>query len=840
MVALPLPSLPPTLSALRDLALDLRWTWSHVADALWEQVDPELWLRTRNPWSVLQNASSERLQQLASDEEFCRTLSSFSTIRRNSLDNPGWFPTQHVSDALGGVAYFSMEFGIGAALPLYAGGLGVLAGDFLKTASDLNVPVVGVGLLFQEGYFRQIIDANGRQHELFPYNEPAVMPVEPVILPQTGWLKIKLALPGRTVQLRVWQATIGRVRLYLLDSNEPLNSPVDRGITAKLYGEGSETRLMQEIVLGVGGWRAVEILHPATEICHINEGHAAFAVIEKARSLAAKENISFWDAFWASRAGNVFSTHTPVPAGFDRFPPNMLRKYLFCLECSQTGGLTGVEDLLALGRENEIEEEALFNMAYLAQRGSAVTLGVSQLHGEFSRRIFQPLFPRWPACEVPIGHITNGVHTPTWDSIAADRLWTEACGQERWRSLPADLQQKITKVPDEDLWAMRGEGRQRLVQVARAHLGTQLRERGFGPEIVAQADSVLDPYVLTIGFARRFTEYKRPNLLLSDLARLDRLLRDDIFPVQLVVAGKAHPADTQGKDMISAWIELARQSSHRRRVVFLEDYDISLAQELVQGVDVWVNTPRRPWEACGTSGMKVLVNGGLNCSIRDGWWDEAYRPDVGWAIGDGRGGDARQIDQADAESLYSVLEQQVIPEFYDRDSTGLPRAWLARIRASMSSLTPIFNSARMLHDYVEIAYLPLVKHTRARRAENCKIARELNNWEHRLRRHWHSLHIGEASAAQEKDQWRFSVPIFLGDIDSNDVRVELFADARGKAPAEAISLHKEQEVPGAINGHVYAGLVPAIRPAKDYTVRIVPYHAAAQLPAELTLIRWAN
>lgn len=840
MVALPLPALPSQLSDLRNLALDLRWTWSHVADELWEKVDPELWARTRNPWSVLQNASGERLQRLAADEAFCRTLAEFSSLREQYLRNPGWYPSTHGTGSLGGVAYFSMEFGIGAALPLYAGGLGVLAGDYLKTASDLNVPVVGVGLLFQEGYFRQIVDANGRQHELYPYNEPAVMPIEPVILPDTGWLKIRLTLPGRTVQIRVWQAAIGRIKLYLLDSNEPLNSPVDRGITAKLYGEGSETRLMQEIVLGVGGWRVIEALHPETEVCHINEGHAAFAVIEKARALAAAEKLGFWDAFWASRAGNVFSTHTPVAAGFDRFSTEMLRKYIFCLECTQGETAIPAGSLLTLGWQDQNSRDELFNMAYLAQRGSAVTLGVSRLHGEFSRRIFQPLFPRWPACEVPVGHITNGVHIPTWDSIAADRLWTEACGRERWRGMPEDLKDRIAAVSDEELWAMRGDGRQRLVAIARNHLGTQLRERGFDPDIVSQADSVLDPNVLTIGFGRRFTEYKRPNLILSDLARLDKLLKNDKQPIQIVVAGKAHPADTQGKDMISAWIELARQSSHRRRVVFLEDYDITLAQELVQGVDVWINTPRRPWEACGTSGMKVLVNGGLNCSILDGWWDEAYRPDLGWAIGNGRGGDARLIDHRDAESLYAILEQQIIPEFYNRDARGLPRAWLARIRLSMSNLTPVFNSVRMLRDYVEVAYLPLVKQTRARRAESCKLAKELNNWARRAHRHWQSLHIGEPGAMREKDEWRFSVPVFLGEIPACDIRVELFAEAREEAAAEIVLLHKEQEIPGAINGHLYAGLVPARRPMEDYSVRIVPYHEAAHLPAELPLILWQH
>lgn len=421
MVALPLPNLPESISALRDLALDLRWTWSHEHDALWERVDERLWRRSQNPWSMLQNASAELLQRLAADGEFCRKLAELVEARKHYFECPGWFPAAHGTTKLGGVAYFSMEFGLGSALPLYAGGLGVLAGDYLKTASDLDIPLMGVGLLYQEGYFRQIVDADGLQQEFYPFNEPATLPIEPVIQ-QNGWLRIPLELPGRVVQLRVWQANVGRVKLYLLDSNDPLNSPVDRGITSKLYGGGTEIRLMQEIALGVGGWRLVDQLNPETEICHINEGHAAFAVIERARHLAVNKRLNFWEALWATRAGNVFTTHTPVAAGFDAFPASLLRKYLPYVEGELANRGVTLNDILGLGRIDPSNSDEPFNMAYLAQRGSALTLGVSRLHGEFSRRIFQPLFPRWPACEVPIGHVTNGVHVPTWDLPEADNL----------------------------------------------------------------------------------------------------------------------------------------------------------------------------------------------------------------------------------------------------------------------------------------------------------------------------------------------------------------------------------------------------------------------------------
>lgn len=838
MVALPLPRLPDEISALQTLALDLRWTWSHEGDGLWQHVDEQLWERTNSPWTVLQNTSSERLRSLAADQSFRDKLAEFVAARQRYLERPGWFRSEHGTSALGGVAYFSMEFGLGAVLPLYAGGLGVLAGDFLKTASDLDVPMIGIGLLYQEGYFRQIVDADGMQQELYPYNEPATMPIEPVILEESGWLRIPLPLPGRVVQLRVWQANVGRVKLYLLDSNDPLNAPVDRGITSKLYASGSEIRLMQEIVLGVGGWRVVEALHPHIEVCHINEGHAAFAIVERARHLAVKADLNFWDALWASRVGNIFTTHTPVAAGFDLFHPNLLRKYLPYVEGELAHRGVTLDDILGLGRADPSDSDEQFNMAFLAQRGSAMTLGVSRLHGEFSRRIFQPLFPRWPNCEIPIGHITNGVHIPTWDSAEADRIWTEACGKERWRIMPDELRDRIASVSDDVLWAMRGGGRQRVVRIVRRHLTTQLRERGFELDVVRQADNVLDSNVLTIGFARRFTEYKRPNLLLSDSARLKRLLLDERRPVQIVVAGKAHPADLVGKTMIQEWIDLARQPGMRRRVVFLEDYDIALAQELVQGVDVWINTPRRPWEACGTSGMKVLVNGGLNVSVLDGWWDEAYAPELGWSIGDERGGEAREVDARDAASLYDVLENQIVPEFYNRDAEGLPRAWLARIRRSMSVLTPQFGSTRMVREYVEKAYLPAAAAMRARFAKDCGEAKALHEWSDALRRDWSSLHIGEPTIANSEGLWRFSVPIFLGDVADTQAQVELFADTKDGEPAEAIALHKGQAIPGAINGYVYVGEVAASRPSGDYTVRAVPHRGGAFIPSELPLITW--
>ena len=502
------------------------------------------------------------------------------------------------------------------------------------------------------------------------------------------------------VQLRVWQALVGRVRLYLLDANDPLNSPVDRGITGKLYDTGTEIRLLQEIVLGVAGWRVVEALAPEVEICHMNEGHAAFAVLERARAYMRRSGLSLWEALWATRPGNLFTTHTPVAAGFDRFPADLLAKYARYLGSFLAEAGIELSELLALGRARPDSEEP-FNMAFLAMRGSLAAFGVSRLHGAVSRRIFQPLFPRWPEREVPVGHVTNGVHVPSWDSQAADDLWTAACGKERWRGMPDTLSALVSSTSDEQLWTMANEDRQVLIEKVRMRLVRQLASRGDPPEAVNEAANVLDPNALMLGFARRFTGYKRPNLLLRDPGRLARLLNDPVRPVQLVLAGKAHPADVEGKRMIRDWIEIAQQPEFRRRVVFLEDYDIALAQELVQGIDVWINTPRRPWEACGTSGMKVLVNGGLNLSERDGWWDEAYAGDLGWAISDGRECSEGERDAEDAEALYSVLEQEIVPEFYARDASGIPRQWLDRVRRSMAVLAPTYSSSRMAREYVE-------------------------------------------------------------------------------------------------------------------------------------------
>jgi len=826
--------LPESLETLTELALDTRWTWSHAGDAVWRSLDRELWERTRNPWAILQNVPESRLDALAADAGFRKALADLAEDRRRYLAEPGSCARVCGEACLGSVAYFCMEFGLSEAFPLYAGGLGVLAGDCLKTASDLGVPLVGVGLLYQEGYFRQVVDARGAQLETYPYNDPTSLPIQPVIGPSGAWLRVDVEFPGRTVHLRVWQATVGRARLYLLDSNSLMNGPVDRGITAKLYGDAAETRLMQEIVLGIGGWRMLEALGIAPEVCHLNEGHAAFAVLERARALMAGTGVSFDEALWATRAGNVFTTHTPVAAGFDRFDPGLMRRYF--REPVREMGI-GLPKLLGLGRADPRDEAEPFNMAYLALRGCAQANGVSRLHGAVSRRLFEGLYPGWPEREVPVGHVTNGVHVPSWDSAEADELWSRACGKRRWLGPLGTLPAAMEAVSDEALWELAARRRAELVRLARRRLSWQLAQRGADPARVEAVSHALDPNVLTLGFARRFAEYKRPDLLLHDEERLARLVLDARRPVQLVIAGKAHPLDEEGKRRIQAWLAFVNRPEMRMHAVFLEDYDLALAQELVQGVDVWINTPRRPWEACGTSGMKVLANGGLNVSTLDGWWAEAYAPEVGWVVGDARDGLPGE-DAQDAERLYRVLESEVIPGFYERDALGVPRAWIRRMRASISTLAPRFSSNRMLREYLERYYCGASSAYRRRTEAGAKLARELHAWQGALASNWSEIHFGEVRATRQGGDWLFEVTVHLGEIAADSVKVELCADpvAGGEAVREA--MERGAALAGVANGYVYSACASASRPEWHYTPRVVAFHPEAFTPAECALVSW--
>jgi glycogen phosphorylase len=823
--------------ALTDLALDLRWSFNHSADQLWERLDPELWELTHNPWVVLQTVSRERLQSVTADPSFQKLLASLQEQNRIAEESEGWFQKTHPGSGLSTVAYFSMEFMLSEALPIYSGGLGNVAGDQLKTASNLGVPVIGVGLLYQQGYFRQEIDARGQQQALYPFNDPGQLPIQPLRQSNGEWLRLSLDFPGGKLWIRTWQVQVGRTKLYLLDTNDPANFPEYRGITTELYGGGQELRLKQELVLGIGGWRLLRTLGLRPEVCHLNEGHAAFAVLERARSHMADNKQPFDLALAITRAGNLFTTHTPVAAGFDRFTPGLMEWYL--KKYAEEGLSISLQDLLALGRRDRRDSSEPFDMAYLAVRGSGAVNGVSQLHGQVSRRIFQTLFPRWPEIEVPITHVTNGVHTPTWDSAAADRLWEAACGKQRWRETTEGMETGLRKVSDSDLWQLRANARKTLVQYVRNRFARQLASRGASLEDIAQASEGLDTEALTLGFARRFAPYKRPNLLLHDSERLLRILKDRARPVQLVLAGKAHPQDVEGQNMIRQWVEFSHRPEARSRVVFLSDYDLLMAEQLVQGVDLWVNTPRRPWEASGTSGMKVLVNGGLNLSELDGWWAEAYSPEVGWAIGDRREhGDDPSWDAAEAEALYDVLEREIIPAFYARDDRGVPRGWVGRMRESMARLTPTFSTNRAVRQYTDAYYLPAAIAFRERTANQGSLGADLLDWQAQLAEHWSKVRFGTATVQQKDGQYVFQVQIFLEDLDPNAVGAELYAEGQNGSPGSRNLMTRGERLVGSENGFMYTASIAVSRPAADYTPRLIPEHKGALVPLEAAFILW--
>ena len=815
----------------------MRWSWNHVTDELWRQIDSKLWDITHNAWVVLQTVSRDRLQKVLSDPVFRKTVDGLVQDRRLAAAAPGWFQQAHSQSPLTCAAYFSMEFMLSEALPIYSGGLGNVAGDQLKAASDLGVPVVAVGLLYQRGYFRQVIDRDGAQQALFPYNDPGQLPIMPMRQANGEWLRFEIALPGYSVWLRVWLVQVGRVQLYLLDSNDAANIPVHRGITSELYGGGLELRLKQEIVLGIGGWRLLCALGIQPEVCHLNEGHAALAVLERARSFMQKNAQPFDVALAATRAGNLFTTHTAVAAGFDRFVPPLIEQYLGGYATKHLG--ITLDDLLALGRQNPNDASESFNMAYLAIRGSGAVNGVSRLHGQVSRHLFEPLFPHWPADEVPVGHVTNGVHMPSWDSAPADELWTKACGKDRWQGPTENLEQDIRRLSNATLWQFRNAASKSLIDYTRERLSGQMAAAGASPEAIVATKHLFDPNALTLGFARRFATYKRPNLLLRNPARLLRLLANSERPVQLIMAGKAHPEDRDGKAMINEWINLIRQPEMRPHIVFLSDYDMRLAEHLVQGVDVWINTPRRPWEASGTSGMKVLVNGGINLSELDGWWAEAYTPDVGWALGDGQEhGDDPAWDAVEGDSLYNLLEREVIPEFYTRDVSGIPAAWVNRMRESMARLTPRFSANRTVREYVEQHYLHAAAAYRRRIANKGAIGRQIVDWRLNLEKMWATLHFGNVEIVTRDEQHIFEVEVSLNDLDPAAVRVELCADGIiGGAPVRR-QMKRILPTSGESSSCVYTAAVPAARPAADYSARIVPQFDGVATPLEGARILW--
>jgi glycogen phosphorylase len=832
-----LPTEVDGFDSLAELALDMRWSWNHYGDKLWRQLEPELWELTQNPWVVLQTVSPEKLKDFLANSTFRKEVNELLNIKKQKSEVPAWFQQNHPQSPLTCIAYFSMEFMLSEALPIYSGGLGNVAGDQLKAAGDLGVPVVGVGLLYQQGYFRQVIDKDGSQQALFPYNDPGQLPITPLRKPNGDWLRLEVDLPGYSVWLRAWQVQVGRVKLYLLDSNDAANFPAHRGITSELYGGGPDLRIKQEIILGIGGWRLLKAIGIKPEVCHLNEGHAAFAVLERAIDFMEETKQSFEIALAVTRAGNLFTTHTAVAAGFDLFSPALISQYIGGY-AEQKLGLS-LKDLLALGRRNPNDSSESFNMAYLAIRGSGAVNAVSRLHGKVSRRLFEPLFPRWPVNEIPVGHVTNGVHMPTWDSAEADELWTEACGKDRWLGTTEKLDENIRGISDKKIWDFRNAASKSMVEYARERLSRQLASTGASAKEVENVKYIFNTNALTLGFARRFATYKRPNLLLHDPKRLLHILTNTRHPVQLIIAGKAHPKDIEGQKLIQEWIHFIRQPAVRKHAVFLSDYDMLLTQQLVKGVDVWINTPRRPWEASGTSGMKVLVNGGLNLSELDGWWAEAYSPEVGWALGDGQEhNDDPAWDASEANALYNILENELIPQFYNRDEKGIPKKWIKRVRESMALLTPRFSANRTVREYTEKHYVPAAASYRLRAANNGAAGKKLVNWNHSLNKNWDKIHFGEIKIETKGKLYIFEVKVFLSDINPNSIKIEIYAEGvngEGPTKVEMKSLTKSPTVKGY---YKFRAKVPSSRPAKDYTPRLIPYYRDVAIPLEGKQILW--
>ena len=823
--------------ALEELALNLRWTWNRSTDELWGKLEPELWDLTENPWVVLQTVSQEKLNTVSADPAFRGRIEQLLREQREEIQSDAWFQKAHPDAMLRLAAYFSMEYMLTEGLPIYSGGLGNVAGDQLKAASDLAVPVVAVGLLYQQGYFRQELDSTGAQLALYPFNDPGQLPITPLREANGEWVRLPIALPGLKLWIRAWQVQVGRAKLYLLDSNDPANPPAYRGITSELYGGGPELRLKQEIILGIAGWRLLRRLGLRPEVCHLNEGHAAFAVLERARAYMKDSRQPFPVALAVTRVGNLFTTHTPVEAGFDRFVPELLEQYLKRYAEELLG--ISLRDLLALGRRDPDDASEPFNMAYLATRGSGAVNGVSRLHGVVSRKIFQVLFPRWPEREVPISHVTNGVHVPTWESPNADKLWAGPCGEQRWVGEMECIDADFRKLTDAQLWQLRMDSTKALIEYTRTRLARQRGTQGASEAEIAEAERIFDINILTMGFARRFATYKRPNLLLRDPERLIRILNNPQRPVQLILAGKAHPQDAGGQAMIKQWNEFIARPEVRSRVVFLSDYDMLLTQQLVEGVDVWINTPRRPWEASGTSGMKVLVNGGLNLSELDGWWVEAYSPDLGWALGDGKEhGEDPAWDHAEAEALYTLLERDVIPEFYNRDEKGIARGWVAKMRESMARLTPQFSANRTVREYTGKHYLPAADAYCRRASDNGKFGTELLAWQQDVRAHWGNLRLGAVQVNTNDHSHTFEVQVYLDELNPEAVHVELFADPHDGLEPIRLPMARGQSLVGAIGGYLYTATVPATRPAADYTPRVVPFKDGALVPLEANQILW--
>ena len=844
------PRLPPGLERLREIAYNLWWAWAPVAHELFVRIDPDLWDTVHgNPIELLALVEQARLDELAGDDAFTSHLEAAWQTLQRYMQREGWF-SKTFPDAGGArIAYFSMEYGLHECLPIYSGGLGVLAGDHLKTASDLGLPLVGVGLAYAEGYFRQVLNTDGWQGESYPINDWHRLPVLPVPDGTGKRLVIRVQYPHGVVLAQLWRVQVGRVPLLLLDSNVDENTPADRSITGPLYGGDQEFRVRQEIMLGIGGIHALEAMGLSPTVCHMNEGHSAFLTIERIRRTMRDRGVSFAVASEANSAGSIFTTHTPVPAGNDTFDAGLVRRYL---EPYRAALDINENELLGLGRVNPQEHSAPFSMPVLAMRVADHYNGVSELHGQVSRSMWSGLWPDLPTHEIPIDYVTNGVHMASWVASEMGALFTRYLGP-RWTEHCDDpeLWERAHEIPDAELWHVHEHRRHRLVQHARRWLRGGAERRGAGLEELTLCDEVLDPQALTIGFARRFATYKRATLLFSDLARVKKLLANPERPVQLVFAGKAHPQDKGGKELIRSLIHASRDAGLRGRVVFLEDYDMRIARALVSGVDVWLNTPRRPHEASGTSGMKAAAHGALNVSVLDGWFAEAWNAhgwEVGWAIGRGEEYPDASGDAREAELLYDVLEHEVVPLFYARDGMGrLPRGWIRRMKNAIAKLVPKFNTARIVREYASRFYVPAIKLTHKLAEGDLSAAKSLTAWKDRVRGAWQwvavkDVRVESADEVAVGEPVRVSATVELGSLTPADVAVELYhGPTNGGHEIDRGRIVRMRPIERVGDGAwQFAGEIPTSQSgAHAFAARVVPYNDAMTHRYETSLIRWA-
>jgi len=841
------PNLPAKLQPLLEIARNLWWVWNPEAINLLRRVDPDLWDEHRNnPVAVLGSLSSDRISDLTRDQSFLAHLESVYEDLQRYLKQPSWFEGEHGHLGNVKIAYFSFEFGLHESLPLYSGGLGVLAGDHLKSATDLGVPLIGVGLAYQYGYFRQYLNHDGWQQEDYPVNDFYNMSMTPELRPDGQPVTVEIEYPGRKVLARVWRVQVGRNPLFLMDTNLRANRPEDRELTSRLYGGDIDMRIRQEVLLGIGGFRALQAMGIQPDVFHLNEGHSAFLCLERIRDLMTEKKYPYEVASELVRASSVFTTHTPVPAGNDHFDPQLVRTYLKPL-ADQLG--LGMDGLLALGRQNPEDKHETFCMTVLALRTAQFANGVSELHGQVSRKMWQRIWPDVPVSELPISHITNGIHTRSWQCLELARLYDRYLGP-RWYDKPTNhmVWERVNRIPDAELWRAHERMRERLVGYVRRKLREQLEARGANRATIAAAREVLDPEALTIGFGRRFATYKRAALILSHPERLARILNNPQRPVQIIFAGKAHPRDHPGKELIRQIVHMAQRDEFRKHLVFLEDYNMEVARYLVQGVDVWLNNPRRPLEASGTSGMKVPVNGGINVSVLDGWWCEAYNKENGWAIGAGEEyDDPAYQDQVECTALYELLENEIAPLYYERTSDGLPREWLRYMKNSMRTVNAEFNTNRMVEEYAQRFYMPCVDHARRLAADEAAAARELAAWRAEVIERWDTMQVLEVTAEDQEAQpmgSRLAVrtTVDLGELTTDDVLVEIY---HGLLDTQGNIVTGETETMTPVDENTqgkvtFAGEIPCRRSGqRGYTVRVTPRNPRFPLSRfETGRIRW--